>query len=140
VWHSCGATNTAKLEKLQFRALKFVYLDYTSSYESLLARANLPDFELSRLEVFKAYNKLSPPYMTDLFDSNVPIHSYNLRHNNMIHTHRRTTKYGLHSFNHVGITIWNKLPNHMRASTDYKVFKSMIKTWSGKCSCAFCDS
>ena len=40
VWHVCGTTNTKKLEKIQYRALKFVYNDYQSSYESLLERAN----------------------------------------------------------------------------------------------------
>ena len=31
VWHACSAKNTQKLEKLQLRALRFVYHDYTSS-------------------------------------------------------------------------------------------------------------
>ena len=31
------------------------------------------------------------------------------------------------------------LPNEMRQSVDIKVFRSLIKTWSGNCSCAFCD-
>ena len=31
VWHACGAKNTKKLEKLQERALRFVYKDRTST-------------------------------------------------------------------------------------------------------------
>ena len=48
VWHFCGATNTKKLERIQFRALRFVFLDFESDYETLLDRAGLPTLELSR--------------------------------------------------------------------------------------------
>ena len=33
VWHFCGETNTKKIEKIQERALRFIYNEYTSSYE-----------------------------------------------------------------------------------------------------------
>ena len=84
VWHACGATNSQKLEKLQYRALKFVFNDYNSSYESLLTKAGMPSLEVSRLrniasEVYKAYNKLSPSYICDMFNKNVPNHTYNHR-------------------------------------------------------------
>ena len=40
--------NTKKLERKQFRALRFVFLDFESDYETLLDRAGLPTLELSR--------------------------------------------------------------------------------------------
>ncbi len=40
------------LEKLQYRALRFVFDDYESDYDKLLVRANMPSLELSRLGVF----------------------------------------------------------------------------------------
>ena len=40
VWHFCGATNTARLERLQCRALKFVFQDWNSSYEDLLKKSS----------------------------------------------------------------------------------------------------
>jgi hypothetical protein len=36
-WHFCTEKNSKKLEKVQERALRFVYEDYNSSYEELLA-------------------------------------------------------------------------------------------------------
>ena len=42
VWHACSAKNTQKLEKLQLRALRFVYHDYTSTHDELLERARRP--------------------------------------------------------------------------------------------------
>ena len=145
VWHSCGAGNTQKLEKIQYRALKFVYNDRHSSYEHLLSKANMPTLELSRLrnialEVFKLQNKLSPPYICDLFTGNQRTHQYNLRHNSLSHSHFKITRYGLHSFNHLGVQIWNNLPNHFRTCTDFKIFKGLIKTWIGySCKCSFCN-
>ena len=48
VWHFCGATNTKKLERIQFRAIRCVLLDFESDYETLSDRAGLPTLELSR--------------------------------------------------------------------------------------------
>ena len=144
MWHSCGASNTYKQEKIQYRALKFVFNDFTSSYEVLLHKANLPTLELSRirniaLEVFKAIHKLNPSFINNMFSDNVHTHSYNLRKDSLRHTHKRTRNYGLHSFNHVGVTVWNSLPGNIRICDNYKAFKALIKTWSGlKCKCAFC--
>ena len=38
-WHFCGEKNTKKIEKIQERALRFIYRDYDSSYESLLLKS-----------------------------------------------------------------------------------------------------
>ena len=32
VWHFCGEVNTKKVEKIQERALRFIYEDYLASY------------------------------------------------------------------------------------------------------------
>jgi hypothetical protein len=34
VWHFCGESNTKKLEKIQERALRFIYNNSDSSYEN----------------------------------------------------------------------------------------------------------
>jgi hypothetical protein len=145
VWHHCGRSNTKKLEKVQERALKFTLNDYSADYNTLLQKANLPSLEIQRLrdiatEVYKVYNRLSPEIISDLFETNE--RPYNLRSKNTFKvSHKRTTKYGLHSFKHFGITIWNGLPSKVRYAADLKTFKTLIKTWSGpSCGCNFCDS
>ena len=35
IWHYCSMGNLRKVEKLQYKALKFVYNDFTSSYADL---------------------------------------------------------------------------------------------------------
>ena len=64
--------STNKIESIQKRALQLIYNDYTSTYDSLLAKANKPSMELKRyltltLEIFKTLNVLNPRYMQDLF-------------------------------------------------------------------------
>ena len=65
VWHFCSKANTEKLEKLQYRALRIVFNDYNSSYESLLNKVNLPTVHMNRLrciatETYKCINNMSP--------------------------------------------------------------------------------
>jgi hypothetical protein len=146
VWHSCGLSNTKRLERLQYRALHFVFNDMSASYEALLDRANMPTLELSRIrmlatEVYKATNNLSPSFICDLFNDAQPTHSYNLRNKNLKKNPCRTSKFGLNSFTHTAINIWNSLPNNIRTTTDFHVFKRFIRSWNGpQCKCAFCNS
>ena len=48
-WHFCSETNTKKMEKIQERALRFVYNDYTSNYNFLLSRAGLSTLHIRRM-------------------------------------------------------------------------------------------
>ena len=36
VWHHCGARNTTKVDKVNERALRFIYKDNSTSYHNLL--------------------------------------------------------------------------------------------------------
>ena len=45
VWNFCEAAHTSKMERIQFRALKYIYNDVSTSYEELLARANLATYQ-----------------------------------------------------------------------------------------------
>ena len=49
VWHFCSKTSSAKMEKLQYRALRLVFNDFDSSYETLLERVNMPTLHISRI-------------------------------------------------------------------------------------------
>ena len=71
IWHYCSMGNLRKVEKLQYKALKFVYNDFTSSYADLrkLARRPLMYTERQRcilVEVYKCLNHISPPYLHDM--------------------------------------------------------------------------
>jgi hypothetical protein len=62
-WHFCTDKYSKKLEKVQERALRFVYEDYNSSYEELLQKAKVPSLQIRRmrtmaLETYKIINNL----------------------------------------------------------------------------------
>jgi hypothetical protein len=59
--HFCGETNTRKIDKIQERALRFIYEDYSSSYEDLLNKSRLPTLKIRRLRTpirFNTFNCL----------------------------------------------------------------------------------
>ncbi len=61
-----------KLERIQKQALRYVYNNYSSSYEELLNKANRPTLYVQRLRsilsiVYKSLMKQGPIYVQDLF-------------------------------------------------------------------------
>ena len=87
VWHFCSKKNLSKLERIQERALRFVYRDYKSSYEKLLDQAKLQSLHLGRLrslatEIHKAVHGGAPPYVSSLFTERES--EYSLRRNHSL--------------------------------------------------------
>ena len=99
VWNFCGATNTKKLERIQFHALIFVFLDFESDYETFLDRVGLPTLELSRkrailIDVNTYLMHVSPVFMCNSYKPK--LRKYNLRKTNTLCVPQsNTTRYGL---------------------------------------------
>ena len=60
IWHFCSQSSTKKLEKIQERALRFIYNDYSSTHHDLLKTANTEHLHVKRItemacEVFKIF-------------------------------------------------------------------------------------
>ena len=97
-WHFCSKTSTNKMEKIQERALRFIYDDQNSSYDELLHKANLPSLEIRRLrtmaiECFKIIHDLSPPCLSNLVSRRES--TYSFRYTNILDIPRvRTVTYG----------------------------------------------
>ncbi len=132
VWHFCNKSDSDKLEKLQYRALRFVYDDYDSDYETLLSRANMQTLELHRqralfIEVFKCIHKLAPPYLSELFtlrDKSI----YNTRSAKaLIQSHCESVDNGRKTFVNYSTYLWNNLPNHFKNTTDLDDFEMIRK-------------
>jgi N-glycosylase/DNA lyase len=102
-------------EKIQERALRFIYNEYTSSYEDLLCKSKLPSLKVMRrrtfaLEVFKIVNKNCPVYLFDLVDIKKILRIIlDIKIKQV-----RTTSFGLQSFRYAGAKLWNELPDHFR--------------------------
>ena len=68
----CGKTANRKVERVQRRALRAVYNDYTSTYNQLLKKGNLQNIHKRNLnilivEVYKCINKINPSILWDTF-------------------------------------------------------------------------
>ena len=105
VWHFCGKTNNAKLEKIQERSLLILCNDYTSSYEDLLRNTGLSTLLLNRLkcmllETFKSTRHLNAECLHGIFKTRVV--PYDLRTTNLVQPKRQSTTYGLRSFSYLG--------------------------------------
>ena len=143
VWHFCSKENTQKLEKVNYRALRFVYRDFDTSYEDLLKRSKACSLELSRIkmvaiETFKILYNIGPVYMKDFVTEKK--NSYHFRYNKLLDIPRtKTVRYGTNSFKNLAATTWNSLPDHLPTVTSLNQFKNMIRQWNGKqCRCSLC--
>ena len=141
VWHFCSCDLMNKQENLQKRALRFIYDDYDSSYEHLLAQSNKPTLEVRKLrllstEIFKTLNDINPVYMKEIFTLNARESS---RGNLLQVKAQKSKRYGTDTLRSLGPKIWNNLPLEYRNTNKLSLFKKLINTWSGpSCKCNKC--
>ena len=139
----CGKTNLNKLEKLQERALRFVFRDTTSSYESLLERGNFLPFSAYwirclGIEMYKCFHGLNPDYLNKLFKQSST--KYNLRDSWLLEQPKfNTFSYGQRSFRYYGSKLWNLLPFSVKNTNDLNIFKTNITRWCYSKQCASLD-
>ena len=131
VWVNRNKTDLSRLEKVQERALRLVFNDKGSSYTDLLQRARVPSVlvrwkRLLLIEVFKALNGVSPPYIQELFrEKDVP---YNLRSSKIVIQPRcKTTTHGISSLSYQGAKLWNNLPENVKGAPSVKEFKTLVE-------------
>ena len=165
-WHFYGEANTKKLEKIQERALRFIYNDYVSDYDTLLALSKMHTLKSQRLrtmalEVFKILHKESPVYLRDLYVLKITIMVIYLK----LRTKKKKLFFFLFGILEIKIwinillhkngrdptgknkKIWLKLfsfhccelvEQHFREVHNFNHFKSLINAWDrGDCVCSF---
>ena len=130
VWLMCSKENMKQLEKINCRALRFLYNDFDATYEELLAKGNHRAISVVLLhsiaiEVFKAVNGLSPEYMTNMFRRQDHRHNVRNQHG-LVQIPFRTVRYGYNSFGYLGAKVWNSLPNDMKCAQSLSMFKKQI--------------
>ena len=132
-WIFCGARNARKLERLQERALRFVFNDPYSEYNELLKRGNFLSLSVLRLralaiEVYKCFRGINPSYMNDIFQPKTS--SYSLRDPFLLKQPKFSTKtYGYRSFGYFGSKLWNQLPVEIKSSNSLPIFKNRLTKW-----------
>ena len=145
VWFFTSRESIDKIDKIQERALRFVLKDHISDYKNLLLKSGFDSFRIYAvkclmIELFKILEGITPNYLSDLFvKADTP---YDTRDKNkLIQPLKRTTTYGLRSFQYYGAHVWNMLPINIKTAHLLHEFKSLIRSWPGPtCSCHICTA
>ena len=135
IWHFCSQTNTIQIEKIQERAPRFIYNNYSSTHNHLLKTAGTQSLHVKRLkhmacEVFKIVNNMPPSFITNLIE--IKTSKYSMRRTKpAVVPKSKTSKYGLKSFAHEGVRVWNSLPNELRRYDNFGEFRRLLRLLSG---------
>ena len=131
-WNFCSKSAADKLERLNERAIRFVFRDKYTSYSELLNALGLSSLKQQRLikitlSIFNAvHNSLAPKSIQDLIVHRKNV-SYNLRGDYILSLPKpKSTTYGLNSVRYIGPKLWNSIPNMFRNITNFKSFKRSI--------------
>jgi exonuclease III len=142
VWHFCDTTTTKYVEKIQKRALRFIYNDFKSTYGVLRQKSGISLVYIQRLrailfEVHKSVNKIGPVYMHNLFKVK-PVH-YEMRKKICVELPKyNSVKYGYETMRYQGANLWNGLNDDVKL-LDNQMFKKYISIWTPPlCSCSSC--
>ena len=132
VWHHCGSRNTKKIEKVNERALRYVYKDKTSAYYELLQRIGLgTTLENRRVQdmlitINACFQGTAPTCIKELVK--MRDNKYDLRGNNTLSLPKvNTTKYGLNSFRYFAAKQWNSIPNELRLRAGGLEFNKQVR-------------
>ncbi|KAL9964216.1 hypothetical protein ACROYT_G027827 [Oculina patagonica] len=132
VWHHCGTRNANKLEKVNERALRLIYKDNSTSYQTLLEWIGLNNtLETRRIQdmlitINSCFQGRAPVKIGRLI--NVRRSSYNLRGANVLTLPKaNSTKYGLKRFSYYAAKQWNGLPENIRCLAGTKDFIRNIR-------------
>lgn len=143
VWHFCSIKDMKRIEKVQKRALRYVTDDFTSSYNVLLEKCQLPTMFIQRMrfvmiEIYKVLNNIGPVYLRGMFTCKTS--NYDMRSSFILSLPTfNNVRYGSNAIKYQGAKIWNTLPNDIKEAVNLKKFKALINTWNGgSCSCQNC--
>ena len=130
VWFFTSTESTNKINKIQERVLRFVLKDHTSSYNDLLLKSGFDSFRIYAVkplmtELFKISEGMAPDYLSELFVK--ADNPYDTRDKcKLIQPLKRSTTYGLRSFQYYGAHVWIMLPINIKAAQSLYEFKSFM--------------
>ncbi len=142
VWYFCSPTLREKVERIQYRGLRYVYCDYDSSHTALLERSGLQSIDLLiqktiLVEIFKCLHKIGAKYLANLFSFG----SNSTRSNNvdLVVPRVKSTTYGLHSLRYHGTYLWSHMPIAAKTANSLENFKMALQDFKGvSCKCNLC--
>ena len=139
IWHFCSISDTKKIEKMQLKALRHIYIYiyiyiykyYTSSYEMLREKCNRPMLLIERqkamlLEVYKCIHELGPRYRHGMFSQKR--RAYDYRDPSILTLSKyNTNTHGKKCFMYEGAKLWNSISNGIKTTENFSEFKTLLK-------------
>ena len=117
-----------KNENIQKRALRIIVNDSNATYRELRERSQRPLKHVCCcivLTIFKINYGIAPSYLNLFLTKKDNL--YDTRNVNQLNSSDfNTVKHGHHSFNYYGSSLWNNLPNKLRAEIDLRKFISLL--------------
>ena len=141
LWMFCSRKLNRRINHIHERALRMVYMDYSSSFTDLLKKdgsvtIHQRNIQLVAIEMFKVKYDLCPEIMKSLFHIN-----RNQKVSKSFHRPNVNTEYkGKYSLRWFGPLVWDyMLPDNLKSITTLEKFKNEVKKWVPKnCSCRLC--
>ena len=134
--------NTCKIENLEKKALRFIKMNFNSSYTLLLDDCNkCPLYHgmyVVRIKrfvelVYKVAHDKCPIYLNDWITE-----KYTRSQNDMYIPQYKTITYGKHTFIYQAPYYWNKLPNLITNAHNFNVFKPLLRERTPICARGSC--
>ena len=141
MFHSRALNN--KLNSIHERALRITYNDRPSTFEELLNKNNSVSIHHRNLQVlvtelYKVKSNMAPDILNEIFQNRTS--SYTLRTNSSFAVRPVHSVYhGTESLSFLGPKIWKLVPEDVKQSESFEIFKKKIKQWApSRCPCRLC--
>ena len=143
MFHSRTLNN--RINRLHERALRTVYDDYESSFQTLLDKdcsyiIHHQNIQRLAIEIYKMINdQICAPGFKDLFCLRDVCNTRSF--SDLIVPSVNSVFNGQNSLRYLGPLIWNSIPIEIRRTDSFEAFKSKIKKWKPeKCPCRLCKT
>ncbi len=141
LWMFCSRDLNNRINSIHKRALRMIYLDYTSTFSELLEKdgsvtIHQRNIQLLAVEMFKVIRKIGPEIMRDLFVFNCDTRS----DRTFCRPNVNTVYNGENSVRYLGPIVWDEmLPRRFKSIRELEDFKLEIKKWTPiNCPCSLC--
>ena len=143
IWLFCNKGANKEIDRTHKRALRILYKDYESPFETLLTRSDsfyihVRNLQKLMTEIYKSINHLNPSLIWEFHEKKHV--NYNLRIQNLCKLPQiNTQSYEQESLSFRGSILWNALDDSVKNEPTLSAFKKRIKNWPGdKCTCKIC--
>ena len=141
LWMFCSRNLNDRINRIHKRALRMVYLDFTSSFAELLKRdgsvtIHQRNIQLVAITMFGVVRKLGPDIVRDLFV--LDLDTRNDR--TFLRPNVNTVYNGKNSIRYFGPIVWDEmLPRKFKSIKTLEKFKDDIRGWvPTNCPCSLC--